>query len=102
MQLIAALVYVAPFGHEGADIVTQFLDALRQLPAVISHGRRCNEGRNLISNDKDFLFAHRGEFSNTICKDIKKKLDLGKQIDRNFCIPIIIHLFCGLFQLYYG
>ena len=37
MQLIAAFVDVTPFGHEGADIITQFLDALGELPAVISH-----------------------------------------------------------------
>ena len=59
MQLVAALVDVAPLGHECADVVSQFLNVLRQLPAVIGHWSLSHEGRNLISNDKDFLFAHR-------------------------------------------
>ena len=58
VQLVAALIDVAPFRHEGADFSPSLLNALRQLATYSGHLRLGNIGNHFLSDVQDLFCFH--------------------------------------------
>ena len=70
VQLVFPLVDAAVFGHEGADLLLAFLDALGELPAQVGDGALREVGIHLGIDEQDFLD---GIGHNSLCLTYKVK-----------------------------